>query len=182
MAASQQTNHPLTARSNNQLHMKKHSFAPVANAQTRLLVLGSLPGDASLAQNQYYGHPQNQFWRLMSAVIGADLRAVNYDSRLQLLLDHGVGLWDVIANADREGSLDSRIKKETHNDLASLLSTLPILSAIAFNGATAARHGQRSLSGWRGRASLILLPSSSPAYTRSFDEKLAAWLALKEFL
>jgi hypoxanthine-DNA glycosylase len=143
-------------------------------------VLGSLPGDVSLAQNQYYGHPQNQFWRLMSDVTGSDLHALSYPARLQMLQQSGVGLWDVIAEARRAGSLDSNIRDQTHNDLAGLVATLPALAAIAFNGATAARLGAKML--MHAPYRMIALPSSSPAYTLPYPEKLTVWRSLKQFL
>ncbi len=88
----------------------KCSFAPVVNPHTRLLLLGSLPGEKSLQQQQYYAHPQNRFWHLLSEVVVEDLVALNYASRLATLQGHGVGLWDVVAKARRQGSLDSNIR------------------------------------------------------------------------
>lgn len=162
--------------------MQKYCFAPITDAQIRILILGSLPGDVSLAQNQYYGHPQNQFWRLMSDITGADLRAIDYPSRLQSLLRSGIGLWDVIATARREGSLDSKIQQQRYNDLNGLIDTLPALRVIAFNGAAAAKNGLKAM-GERDRAyQIIALPSSSPAYTLAYAEKLTAWKALKACL
>ena len=79
----------------------KRAFDPVVDARTRLLILGSLPGDASLKAGQYYGHPQNGFWRLIGGVIGVDLVALPYPERLEALKGAGVGLWDVIAEAER---------------------------------------------------------------------------------
>ena len=89
---------------------RMRSFAPVVDAGVRVLVLGSLPGEASLAQQRYYGHPLNQFWRLMSDVLGADLVGLAYEERLRTLLAHHIGLWDSIAEASRAGSLDSSIR------------------------------------------------------------------------
>lgn len=157
----------------------KHGFAPVVDADTRLLVLGSLPGDASLAQDQYYAHRQNQFWRLMSAVIEVDLPPLAYAARLAALLEHGVGLWDVVARAQRDGSLDSGIRNHVHNDLPGLLAGLPRVNTIAFNGGTAARLGTRLLQGCAGQYRMITLPSSSAAHTLAFAEKSARWTALK---
>ncbi|MEG3088207.1 DNA-deoxyinosine glycosylase [Sphingomonas sp. PB4P5] len=159
----------------------KHSFPPVTDARTRLLVLGSLPGDASLAAARYYAHPQNQFWRLMAAVIDIDLPALAYDDRLTALRDARIGLWDVVASATRPGSTDAAIRDLVGNDLPGLVATLPDLRAIAFNGATAFRHGSRQLGG-KTRATLIPLPSSSPLHTVGLDAKLSAWCALREML
>ncbi|MGI4936350.1 MAG: DNA-deoxyinosine glycosylase [Janthinobacterium lividum] len=155
--------------------MRKQSFPPVANAATHTLILGSLPGERSLAHQQYYAHPQNAFWRLMSAITGEDLRALDYPQRLAALLQHGFGLWDVVAEASRSGSLDSKIVDHTGNDLTGLISTLPNLRSIAFNGGTAARIGSKALAASAGQHRILLLPSSSPAYTLAYAEKLLAW-------
>ncbi|GAB3625573.1 DNA-deoxyinosine glycosylase [Pandoraea terrae] len=157
----------------------KRCFPPVADAHTRVLVLGSLPGEASLAQQQYYAHPQNRFWHLIGDVIGVgDLPTQPYDIRLQTLLAHGVGLWDVVAQARRDGSLDSRIREHAGNDLVALIESLPNLAAVAFNGATAARIGMKALGRHADCHPVIHLPSSSPAYTLPYAEKLRAWQAL----
>lgn len=156
--------------------MIKRSFPPVADARTRLLILGSLPGDASLAAQRYYAHPQNAFWRLVGGVIGVDLVRLDYDARLQSLLAHHIGLWDVVAGAMRQGSLDGAIRQAAANDLVALVATLPNLRAIAFNGKTAARIGRFTL-GATGME-LIDLPSSSPAYTLPFHDKAARWIRL----
>ncbi|WP_105529793.1 DNA-deoxyinosine glycosylase [Solimicrobium silvestre] len=161
---------------------KKRSFAPIVNEHTRLLVLGSLPGEKSLAQSQYYGNSQNRFWMLMSEVVKVDLVALAYPERLEALLANGVGLWDVVAEAHRDGSLDSKIRDQTNNDLRGLLSTLPQLSSIAFNGGTAARLGLKALQGQAECYRIIQLPSSSPAYTIPYVQKLDAWRCLQDCL
>lgn len=151
-----------------------------------MLILGSLPGEASLAAGRYYAHPQNQFWRLAGAVIGrADLPALDYDDRLGALLAAGVGLWDTVASARRSGSLDSAIREAEHAPLAGLLAALPALRAVAFNGGTSARIGRRLLanSAAAGLPRLVDLPSSSPAYAAMpFAEKRERWRILEEFL
>src|SRR5579863_3732442 len=101
--------------------LRKRSFPPVVNANVRLLLLGSLPGERSLQAQQYYAHPQNKFWELVGAVIEVDLRALPYAARLESLLHHGIGLWDVIAEAERQGSLDTAIRNESHNRLTELV-------------------------------------------------------------
>ena len=159
----------------------KRAFDPVVDAHTRLLVLGSLPGDASLKAGQYYGNPQNGFWRLVGGVIGVDLVNLPYPDRLAALKAAGVGLWDVIASATRPGSLDTAIRDVEAADLNRLIETLPALRAIAFNGGTASRIGRRGLM-LRAGLALIDLPSSSPAYTRPLPEKAAAWSGLATFL
>ncbi|MEO9132497.1 MAG: DNA-deoxyinosine glycosylase [Sphingomonas sp.] len=159
----------------------KQSFPPVVDPHVRLLLLGSLPGDRSLAAARYYAHPQNQFWRLMSGVIGRDLVALHYEARLAALLAAHVGLWDVVASARREGSADAAIRDPVGNDLAALVRTLPALRAIGFNGATAFRHGARQL-GPKPAIALVALPSSSPLHTVGASAKQPAWDALREYL
>lgn len=159
----------------------KRAFDPVVDANTRLLILGSLPGDASLKAGQYYGHPQNGFWRLVGGVIGVDLVARPYPERLEALKAAGVGLWDVIVSAERSGSLDAAIRNAEAADLNRLIDSLPALRAVAFNGGTAARLGRRGLPS-QARIELIDLPSSSPAYTRSLAEKAEAWAVLESCL
>jgi hypoxanthine-DNA glycosylase len=161
---------------------QKHCFPPVVDANTRVLVLGSLPGEVSLAQSQYYAHKQNRFWHLMGEVIGRDLASIDYEARLQMLLLYRVGLWDVVAQAQRQGSLDSNIRNHASNDLIALVESLPQLVAIAFNGGTAARLGMRALQDAAGQYQFISLPSSSAAHTKPYAEKLHAWEALRAWL
>lgn len=160
----------------------QQGLAPVAGVHTRLLVLGSFPGVASLQANAYYGHARNQFWPLMAEVVGEPLPELDYATRLARLQAHEVGLWDVITQAQREGSLDSSIRAHVASDLTSLLASLPRLSVLAFNGATAARIGLKQLGSSAQRYRIIQLPSSSPAYTLSYAQKRLAWLELKRLL
>lgn len=158
----------------------KRGFPPVVNARTRLLVLGSLPGEASLAMRRYYGHPRNAFWRLMERVIDAPLVPLDYEARLSTLLAHGVGLWDVIAQAVRPGSLDAAIRDPETNDLLALIDSLPALRAVAFNGGAAAKLGARLVG---DRLPTIALPSSSPAHAaRNFEDKARIWSGLNVWL
>lgn len=160
---------------------RKRSFAPVTDANTRTLILGSLPGEASLAQSQYYAHPQNKFWELLSAVVGEDLRALDYEARLTALLKQGVGLWDVVAEAQRKGSLDSAIREHSHNDLVAFIDTLPELHTVAFNGATAAKIGMKALGARAQQYRILLLPSSSAAHASlSLSQKLLTWRELRK--
>lgn len=160
---------------------RKRCFDPVVDERTRLLVLGSLPGEKSLAVQQYYGNPQNRFWMLMSAVTGRELVALDYAARLDALRDLGVGLWDVVAEAQRPGSLDSAIRHRDDNDLGGLIARLPALTTIAFNGGTAGKLGMKLLGGEAARYRVVQLPSSSPAYTLAYADKLRQWEALRGF-
>jgi hypoxanthine-DNA glycosylase len=144
------------------------------------LILGSLPGERSLLHQQYYSHPQNQFWRLIGEVIGVDLANVTYEQKLHVLQGHHIALWDVVASAVRPGSLDTALRQVIGNDLNGLIARLPQLRAIAFNGATAARVGRQA--GLPPGIKLLDLPSSSPAYTISFADKLLRWQWIRDYL
>ena len=158
----------------------KHGLPPIADSDARLFILGSLPGDASLAARCYYAHPTNQFWRLLGAAIGEELQPLAYEDRLERLRARRIGLWDVIASAERPGSLDQAIRSAGHNPLHRLLEEYPQVEAVAFNGSTAASAGRRLL-GQSSRLRLIDLPSSSAANTRPLAQKAAAWAVLGEF-
>ena len=160
----------------------KHSFPPIAAPDARLLVLGSLPGDRSLAAQRYYAHPQNQFWQLMSPVVGHDLAGLAYDDRLAVLRANRVALWDVIGSARRAGSTDAAIADIEGNDIAGLVATLPHLRAIAFNGGTALKQGMMLLGRDFNSAEIVALPSSSPLHTVGIAAKQPAWSALAAFL
>lgn len=151
------------------------------DANTRVLLLGSLPGEMSLAQQRYYANPTNQFWRLTGAAIGIDLPSLEYEARLAALLGAGVGVWDSIGSAKRTGSLDSTIRDHRPNALRELVQSLPDLKAIGFNGGTSARIGRKQVG--VVEPALINLPSSSAANCAiSFEEKLEQWRQLRTFL
>lgn len=146
---------------------------PVIGRDTRLVVLGSFPGVASLRAQQYYAHPRNQFWPLLSALWGVDLAGMAYRERLAEVKRRGLGIWDVYASCRREGSLDSAIEDSVPNDLARLKRRAPRLSAVAHNGGESAKAMAitRALG-----VEVVRLPSTSPANASwSFDRKLAAW-------
>ncbi len=148
-------------------------LAPVIAADTRLVILGSFPGAASLAAQQYYGHPRNALWALLSALWDTDLVGLAYAQRLTVLEHRRVGLWDVYRSCEREGSLDSAIRTPVPNDLERLTALAPQLQAVAHNGAESARS--RRLTERLGVA-VHTLPSTSAANASwSFERKLAAW-------
>ncbi|GAB3420192.1 DNA-deoxyinosine glycosylase [Massilia agilis] len=151
-------------------------LAPVISPAIRVIVLGSFPGAASLAAGQYYAHPRNQFWRLISAVTGEDLAALPYAERLPRLLAHRIGLWDVLGACERKGSLDASIRNARANDFALLRERCPQLETIGFNGQASGKFApQFAQAGFR----TVVLPSSSPAHaSMSYERKLEAWLAL----
>jgi len=160
----------------------KHSFPPVFDSQARILVLGSLPGDRSLAAQRYYAHPQNQFWQLMSPVVGCDLVTLDYEDRLVALRASGVALWDVISSARRAGSSDAAILDAEGNDIVALMGRLPELRAVAFNGGTALKQGLKLLGPNLARPTIVALPSSSPLHTIGVAAKQPAWNQLAVFL
>ncbi len=150
---------------------------PVIARHTRVLILGSFPGRASLLAQQYYGHPRNQFWRLLSALTGEDLAGLAYAQRVQRLLAHGIGVWDVLGACERVGSLDSNIRNAQANDFTLLHQRGPALVTVGFNGQTSGKFAPLFAS---AGFNTVVLPSSSPAHaTLSFDEKLAAWRQLR---
>lgn len=162
--------------------MKKvrlQGLPPVVGPSTRLLVLGSFPGVASLQAQQYYGHPQNHFWKILQALWPDDPLPAreHYAERCVWVLEHGLGIWDVYASCEREGSLDSAIRNPVVNDFAALRARCPHLRLIAHNGGESFRHAKavRAALGVE-HFPLVQLPSTSPANASwSFERKLAAW-------
>ena len=154
---------------------RKRGLPPVLASDTRVLILGSFPGEASLAASQYYAHPRNHFWPLLGAVLGAPIAEMPYRRRLATLRERGIGLWDVIVACERRGSLDGAIRNAEHGEIDRVRRVARQLERVCFNGGTAARAELA----WReaGYATLVL-PSSSPAHTRPFGEKLVAWRAI----
>jgi len=146
---------------------------PVIDARTRLIVLGSFPGRVSLQTQRYYAHPQNHFWKILAAIWNQPLTDMPYDDRLHAIRHKGLGLWDVYASCEREGSLDSAIRNAALNDLGSLRTRCPQLQAVAHNGGESFRHARHT----QGLGvPLYRLPSTSPANASwSFERKRAAW-------
>jgi len=171
-----------------------HGFPPIANDQARVLILGSMPGIASLRAEQYYAHPRNQFWPIMAAILGVDLVALVYSQRRQALLDAGIALWDVLQSCHRPGSLDADIAPDSVvvNDFAAFFQQHPAIRQIYFNGAAAEQHFKCRVEplltvGQAPRHPTCLtfhrLPSTSPAHAAlAFPAKLTAWRAIAEIL
>lgn len=157
---------------------RAQSFPPVWRADARVLILGSMPGVASLAAGRYYAHPRNQFWPLLGTVLGFDA-SLDYADRLRRLQDAGIALWDVLLHCERPGSLDSAIRAagRVPNDLAALLVRMPALRLVLFNGQAAAKLFHRHVPLATGSPLRVeRLPSTSPAHAGvSFDAKLALW-------
>ncbi len=154
----------------------RRGLPPVLGPSPRLLILGSFPGEASLAAGRYYAHPRNQFWPILGALLGVSLAALPYPERLDRVAAHGIAIWDAFAACRRDGSLDAAIRDAQRNDLDALLEARPSIGAVAFNGATAARV--EPLLAARGLAT-YRLPSTSPAHAGlSLDAKQARWRVL----
>jgi hypoxanthine-DNA glycosylase len=148
-------------------------LAPVVGAETRVLVLGSFPGAASLRAQQYYGHPQNHFWRILGTLWSLPLVDWPYAQRMAAMRAHGVGLWDVYGACEREGSLDANIRRGEPNDFDGLQAQCPQLQAIAHNGGESFKYASHTE---RLGLPVYKLPSTSPANASwSFERKLAAW-------
>lgn len=149
---------------------------PIVGPHPRVLVLGSFPSEQSLATGRYYANPRNQFWRLLGAVLGFDADAP-YDARIAAATEHGVALWDVLHSCRRAGSLDARIDRKTAvvNDIGALLADHPGIDRIVVNGSAALELFERHA---RVDVPAVRVPSSSPAATMAFEDKLAQWRVL----
>lgn len=153
---------------------------PVTSGNTRVLILGSFPGLASLRAQQYYAHPHNQFWKILQALWpDIPIPGADYDQRCRWLLERGLGLWDVYASCERAGSLDSAIRNAEVNDFSRLARHCPQLAMIAHNGGESFKHAplvRHSLG--LDNIAVVKLPSTSPANASwSFERKFAAWRA-----
>lgn len=156
-----------------------YSFPPVADDRARVLILGSMPGVLSLAENQYYAHPRNLFWPIMGSLFGAG-RDVAYEQRLRLLQDHRIALWDVLHSCQRDGSLDSDIQYEVANDFATFFNTYPQITHMFFNGGKAESSFRKHVRDVGQGLVMTRLPSTSPAHASlSFDKKLEAWSQIR---
>lgn len=152
------------------INMLKQSFAPIANNHIQILILGSLPGDKSIQEGEYYAHPQNRFWKLIKLIFNStDFKS--YSEKLETLLINQIGLWDVCAQANRKGSMDIAIVEEEPNNLAQFLTDHPQLHTIIFNGQKAhqlfKKHFKRT-----ENHQYYILPSTSPANAQYSLEKL----------
>lgn len=167
---------------------QKTSFTYKVKSNAKVLILGSMPGDVSIAAVEYYAHPRNLFWDFMQQLLGVP-RELDYEERLELLQDKGVALWDVLGACKRSGSLDSNIEagSEQANDIPALLQQYSNIKAICFNGqkayASFKRHILKSHSKLEEQYDLIPLPSTSPANASvRIEDKLSAWKQILEYL
>ncbi len=155
----------------------KTSFAPISSPDTTILILGTIPGDRSLALGEYYGHSRNRFWKIISTITGNEL-PLTYEDKKALLLKTTIGVWDVAHKAIRKGSLDSAIVNEEPNDLESFIENHPKLRVIAFNGAKSRALYDKYFERKSGMK-YVSLPSTSPANTTiTFDSLCERWRQL----
>ena len=152
-----------------------YSFAPIADLQSNVLILGTMPGKESLRQNAYYAHNQNAFWKILFTLLNLPFSA-DYQIRKAMLLKNGVALWDVLAICTRHSSLDADIKKEYPNDLLQFLSSHSNISRIFFNGKGAAGYFKKYFP--EINLPYQILPSTSPAHAISWESKLESWKAI----
>ena len=156
-----------------------YGFEPVEDENARVLIVGSMPGAASLAVTFYYGHPRNAFWPILASVFSERMPETTEEKKA-LICKNRLALWDVYASCVREGSLDSAIREGEKNDFAAFFRAHPQIRAVLCNGATAYRMFDKSVC---PDVPVVRLPSTSPAYTLKFDAKLSAWKhALTEYL
>ncbi len=157
----------------------KTSFGPIVNEDTVVLVLGTIPGDRSLEVGEYYGHPQNRFWKTLAAITG-NTPPATYTDKKAMLLGSGIGLWDVARRAVRKGSLDSAIRDEEPNDIAGLLASHDRIKVVAFNGRTAEKLHDRYFDRLPG-IEYLSLPSTSPANAGfSLEALCERWRCIEE--
>ena len=160
---------------------KISSFPPIINENSKILILGSIPGVKSLEMQQYYAHPQNKFWKIIFELFNEKFTK-DYDERIKILEKHHIALWDVIDTCERKGSLDSEIRNEEANKIEELLQNFPNIKAIFCNGQKSHKNLQKIL-GKKFRMPIIVLPSTSPAYAGlSYFDKLKSWYIILEKL
>jgi len=156
------------------------SFPPVAAQGCRVLMLGSMPGVASLAAQQYYAHRQNAFWPILFALWDDSVLNRTYEEKLTFALSHGIAIWDVAKRCLRTGSSDAAMQSVTANDFAGFFAEYPDIHTIFFNGTQAMALFRRLAQNTAGGRNMVLLPSTSPAHTIPFAEKLSAWHGLRD--
>ena len=154
--------------------------APVFRSDARILILGSMPSAESLRQSFYYAHPRNCFWPMLAQIL-AEKPPEDDAQKAQLLLRHRIALWDSVRSCEREGSLDSAIRTPVPNDFEYLYAECPGIETVLFNGAAAQQLYMRLVKVDRPNMRFVRLPSTSPAYTLKYEQKLRAWArAIKE--
>ena len=156
------------------------SFPPIVDKSSKILILGSVPGVKSLQMQQYYAHPQNNFWKLLFHLVDTEFSS-DYHTRLQLLKKHRIALWDVIESCERKGSKDTDIKSEIDNDIQELINSHPNIKIIFCNGQKSYKNLLKVV-GKNFIIPIVVLPSTSPLHTIKFEEKLEQWKIIKDYL
>ena len=156
------------------------SFPPIVSEDSKILILGSVPGIKSLEMQEYYAHPQNKFWRILFELFNEDY-TTDYAEKIDLLKKNKIAVWDVIDSCERKGSLDNEIKNENHHNILQLLHDFPSIKVIFCNGQKSFRTLEKILPD-DPKIPVFVLPSTSPAYTIPYQQKLKDWSALKSFL
>ena len=152
------------------------SFAPLINHNTRIMILGTMPGVKSLAEQQYYAHPQNAFWKIISQIYHQGKPFENYEEKKQCLLAHNIGLWDNLRSCLREGSLDTNITDAIPNDFETLFSQYPNVSKLLFNGQASFKYFKKYHPLLLSKTAYEIMPSTSPANASvRFEQKLDIW-------
>lgn len=157
-----------------------NSFPPIVDANSGILILGSMPGAKSLQMQQYYAFPQNQFWRIMFQLFDEEF-SDDYKTRINLIKDNNIALWDVIESCERKGSSDTEIKAEIDNNISELIENHPKIKVIFCNGQKSYKNLTKIL-GKNFKIPIIVLPSTSPLHTVKFEEKLESWKVIKDYL
>lgn len=150
------------------------SFPPFVNSDTETLILGTMPGIASLEKQEYYAHPRNHFWKIIYTLFDKLPVSENFNEKIGFLQSHRIGLWDVLENCERKGSLDIHIKNQTENDFENLFQKFPRITKIVFNGKESHRYFVKKFGQMEG-ITYYVMPSTSPANTMSFENKLKTW-------
>ncbi|MCW3161666.1 DNA-deoxyinosine glycosylase [Chryseobacterium oryctis] len=156
------------------------SFAPIINQDSKILILGSIPGVKSLEMQQYYAHPQNKFWRIIFELFQEEFTE-DYNQRIQVIQQNRIALWDVIDSCERKGSLDSEIRNEEANQIPELLKEYPNIKAIFCNGGKSYKSLKKML-GKDFQVPIHLMPSTSPLHTISFERKIEKWKLILTFM
>lgn len=156
------------------------SFPPFIDEQSKILILGSIPGTKSLEKQQYYAHPQNKFWKIIFELFNEKFTE-DYSVRINILKKNHIAIWDVIDSCERKGSLDSEIKNEEANQIEKLLESHPNIKAVFCNGGKSYKNLQKLL-GKNFRIPIHLLPSTSPLHTISFERKFEDWKKVLDYL
>jgi hypoxanthine-DNA glycosylase len=154
--------------------MTVHSFPYFVNSNTEILILGTMPGLVSLAKQEYYANPRNHFWKIMLTLFDAMPISEVFEEKVQFLLSNKIGLWDVLRNCERKGSLDIHIKNQNENDFETLFNEFPTITKIIFNGKESHKYFLKKFGQIEG-ITYFVMPSTSPANTMSFDNKLKIW-------